>query len=295
MQKIDVARFSTIVALVTVFVTHLLYADTATVNGITWTYTVSNGEASLSSVPTSTKGDLAIPPTLNGYPVTRIKSYAFRNCSGLTSVTIPDGVTSIGAYAFDFCYRLSEVHITDVAKWCGISFDGSSANPLYYAAKLYFNGSLVVDLNIPDGVTSIGAYAFYNCSGLTSVTIPNGVTSIGDNAFRYCGGLTNMTIPNTVTNIGSGAFQSCCSLTDITIPDSVTRIQIKAFDECSSLENVYITDIASWCRISLDVTSADTYSSNPLNYADNLYLNGLPLTDLIIPSNVTNIRDRACS
>ena len=131
--------------------------------------------------------------------VTSIGSRAFYNCTGLTSVTIGNGVTSIGDYAFNNCGGLDAVYITDLSAWCGIWFHGNSAtaNPLCYAHNLYLNGELVTDLVIPDGVTSIGDYAFYNCAGLTSVTIPDSVTSIGEYAFRGCSGLTSVTFENT--------------------------------------------------------------------------------------------------
>ncbi len=124
--------------------------------------------------------------------VTSIGEYAFSDCSGLTSITIGSGVTSIGYNTFYGCSSLKDVHITDVSKWCGIGFDGSSSNPLYYADNLYVNDVLTTDLIIPNGVTSIGNYAFYGCSGLTSVTIPNSVTSIGNYAFGECNNLADV-------------------------------------------------------------------------------------------------------
>ena len=155
------------------------FAATETVDGITWTYTVSNGKASIgsfssssSAVPKTTTGAITIPSKLGGYSVTGIMDFAFYNCSGLTSVTIPDGVTSIGSSAFYGCSGLTSV-------------------------------------TIPNSVTSIGFYAFYGCSGLTSVTIPNSVTSIGSSAFSGCRGLTSVTIPNSVTNLGANAFDGC--------------------------------------------------------------------------------------
>ena len=95
---------------------------------------------------------------------------------------------------------------------------------------------------LPDGVTSIGGYAFYDCKSLTSITIPDSVTKIGDCAFRYCTSLTSITIPNSVTSIGKYAFDDCKSLTSITIPDSVTKIGDRAFMDCTSLISITIPD-----------------------------------------------------
>ncbi|MBO5705645.1 MAG: leucine-rich repeat domain-containing protein, partial [Bacteroidaceae bacterium] len=168
-----------------------------------------------------------------------IGSSAFFGCSGLTSVTIPNSVTSIGAFAFSYCDGLTSVHISDIAAWGNIDFYNASSNPLYYAHHLYLNGEEVKDLVIPNSVTSIGDYAFYNCSVLTSVTIPNSVTSIGGGAFYNCFGLTSVTIPNSVTSIGQSAFSGCSGLTSVTIGSGVESIGTKAFANCPDLLDVY--------------------------------------------------------
>ena len=174
-----------------------------------------------------------------GNGVTKIGDRAFYDCTSLTSVTISDSVTSIGSYAFSDCTSLKSVYTTDIAAWCNISFGNYASNPLYYAGNLYLNNELVTDLIIPDSATKIGSYAFYGYDLLTSVTIPDSVTSIGDYAFYNCTSLTSITIPDSVTSIGEEAFRYCTSLTSVTIPDSVTSIGDYAFRDCDSLKEVY--------------------------------------------------------
>ena len=169
--------------------------------------------------------------------VISISTFAFYECKGLTSIIIGSSVKEIGESVFFECNGLTSVHISDIESWCKISFGDT---PLKYAHHLFLNGEEIKNLVIPDGVTSIGQYAFYDCSGLTSVTIPNSVTSIGGSVFSGCSGLTSITIPNSVTTIGNGAFGYCSSLTSVTIPNSVISIDQDAFYGCSGLTSVTI-------------------------------------------------------
>ncbi|MBO7183987.1 MAG: leucine-rich repeat protein [Bacteroidales bacterium] len=158
----------------------------------------------------------------------------------------------------------------------------------YYCAGQYQYGRAVAlgltDLVIADGITSISDSAFKDLKGFKNITIPSSVTSIGVFAFSGCSSLTSFTIPGSVTSIGNSAFSGCTSLTSITIPDSVTSIGARAFYECGNLTSVHITDMAKWCKISF----YDSYS-NPLYYANHLYLNGNLITELLIPNSVTSI------
>ena len=150
-----------------------------------------------------------------GNEVENIPDYLCFEMNKLTSIEIPNSVTSIGTQAFSNCTGLTNVHISDFAAWCRIAFSSLSSNPLYYAGHLYMNSTEINDIVIPDIITNIGGYAFSGYTGLTSITIPNSVTSIGELAFYGCSGLTSVTIPNSVKSIGGAAFQNCSGLKSI--------------------------------------------------------------------------------
>ncbi len=185
--------------------------------------------------------------------------YSYRE--SITSVTIDDGVTTIGEYAFYNCTGMTSVDIPN-----SVISIGKGA---FYGCKS------LTGVTIPDSVTSIGSYAFRGCTGMTGITadaensayssldgvlfnkdqtelvcypggktgeyvIPDSVTAIGDYAFVSCSGLTSVTIPDSVTSIGECAFSNCSSLTSVTIPDSVTSIGDYAFHYCKGLTSVTI-------------------------------------------------------
>ena len=118
--------------------------------------------------------------------VTTIEAETFQNCSNITSVTISANVAKIKKSAFLGCTKLTSVNISNLSAWLKIDFQSDYSNPLYYAKKLYLNGSLVTDLIVPDSFKQINAYSFRNCTSLKSILIPNSITDIETSAFEGC-------------------------------------------------------------------------------------------------------------
>ena len=199
------------------------------------------------------------------YSVTSIGESAFYQCTGLTSVTIPNSVTSIGESAF----RKDTLRVDytgNLTDWCDIEFKKSWTKNF----RLYINQVEVTDLVIPEGVQNIRNYAFQFCVSLKSVTISNSVTRIGYQAFSDCSGLTSVTISASVMSIGDYAFSNCTGLTSVTIPNSVTRIGSSAFSGCSGLTSVILPD---------SLTSIGSGA----------FYNCTGLTSVTIPNSETNI------
>ena len=183
--------------------------------------------------------------------VTSVGEQAFYDCRSLASVVIGDSVTSIGDDAFCLCSSLTSVVIGD-----SVTSIGSSA----------FSGcSSLTSVVIPDSVTSIGSSAFYYCSSLTSIVIPDSVTSISNYAFYYCYSLTSVVIPDSITSIGESAFNGCRSLANVVIGDSVTSIGYRAFYGCRSLASVVIGDSVA------SIGDDAFYNCNPALYTEYEY------------------------
>ena len=189
--------------------------------------------------------------------VTSIEDRVFKDCHSLKSLVIPDGVTSIGEDAFASCESLkslvipaSVVNIKGDPFYCWTGklrclspYFIYEDNVLFDRDKstiISFRDIKATSYTIPDSVTSIGERAFCYCESLTSLVIPDSVASIGDGAFEGCESLKNLVIPDNITSIGKGVFQGCSSLTDIVIPNRVTSIGEGAFFACNSLTSIVI-------------------------------------------------------
>ena len=235
------------------------YSATDSFISIPFTYTSTAGSVTITGY---NGGDVAvtIPATIGGQPVTKIGDGAFAlTNSRMTSITLPDSVTSIGYSAFWQCEALTSI-------------------------------------NIPSGVTSIGAMAFADCPSLTSITIPSGVASIEYNTFSGCQSLTNVTIPSSVTSIEEGAFAGCTGLQSITIPSSVTSIGNQAFAGCSGLTSITIpngTSIGDSVFSSCTGLTSITIPSGVTGIGALMFCGCTGLTSITIPSSVTSIGDTA--
>ena len=163
----------------------------------------------------------------------------------VTSITIPEGVTSIGNGAFGYCYELTEVNIPDSVTSIGeYAFGYCSSletlqipNSVESFGPYAFESSAITSITIPRNMTTIGENAF-SYSGLSSITIPDWVTTIERYAFAYSQ-LTSVKIPSSVTSIGASAFNGC-RITSIELPNSITTLPADLFENCSNLESIYI-------------------------------------------------------
>ena len=195
---------------------------------------LNDGTIEITKFVSSTSTAIELPSTIDGKRVTSIGEHAFDAdkvydidaCRNLTSIVIPDSVTSIGSYAFFRCIGLVNIIIPD-----GLTSIRESA---------FESCTSLASITIPDSVTSIGGYAFSSCASLTDVTIPDSMTSIEEGTFSRCASLTSVTIPDSVVNIERYAFESCTSLTTITIPDSVTSLGYGLFNRCTSLTEIIV-------------------------------------------------------
>ena len=211
--------------------------------------------------------------------VTSIGNDAFGDCENLTDITIPDSVTSIGEGAFRNCKSLTSITIP-----CSVTSIGDYT---FYGCKS------LTSITIPCSVTSIGYKAFCFCENLTNITIPDSVTSIGDDAFYYCASLTSITIPNGVTSIGDYTFYGCTSLTSITIPNSVTSIENFTFYGCTSLTSITIpnsvTSIGNYTFYGCTSLTSITIPDSVISIGWCAFYDCASLTSITIPNSITSI------
>lgn len=210
-------------------------------------------------------GDVVIPSTASDgtteYTVVGIGDYAFYECAGLTSVSIPETLTSVGVGAFQGCTGLTKAEFASLEALCAMEFTYVNSNPLSLAHHLYIGGAEVTSLDIPESVDMIGDYIFYGCNQVTSITLPSSLMMIGEYAFAGCSKVTSVALPASLAYVGMAAFQDCSGL---------TRAEFESMESLCSIEFAYLY-------------------SNPLNLAHHLYIGGQEITAAVIPAGISRI------
>lgn len=207
--------------------------------------------------------------------ITSIGQLAFKGCTALSSISIPDNVNTIGINAFENCTALTTVHLPESLKTIP-----------YYG----FSGcSLLANINIPSTITSVDYAAFYNCAKLTTVALPSTVQTIAGYAFAGCSLLSDITLPSALTTIDQRAFLSCAALTNVTVPSTVTTIGTSAFYGCSALKSIIIPSGVT----SLDQTFGNCSALTSVTLSDNiqvlnanLFLNCTALKAINLPTKL---------
>jgi hypothetical protein len=269
-------------------------------------YTANNGAITITGY-TGSGGAVSIPSTIDGLPVTSIGEDAF-TFSSLTSVIIPNSVTSIGYGAFSASAGLTSVLIPESVTSIGeraFSACGSlnalivdADNPVYSSVDgVLFNKAQTTLIQcpqskagsyiIPNSVTSIGYEAFSTCNGLNSVIIPNSLTSIGGWAFYACTRLTSVIIPNSVISLGESALFSCTSLTNVVLGSSVTSIGTRTFYSCTSLTNLTIpenvTNIADYAVCDCSSLTGVYFEGNSPSGGENVFSGSTKVVAYYLP------------
>lgn len=299
-------------------------------NGIEWTVTENYPGWAIKPTDVSTiSGDITIPATYNDKVVSAIDKNAFKSCTGLTSINIPDSVSLIDDKAFLGCSNLNTISIPESVNELGnnvfsnctsLSAVQLSSNLFSLPQYTFAYCSSLSTIEIPDSITYIGDFAFVDCKNLSyidlsnninkfgtdvfkrcetlkSIVIPNGVDTISPNLFYGCSSLSSVTIPDSVTNIANDAFTKCTNLASITLPNNVTYIGGYAFDGCSSLVSISIPDgvNAILNRTFMNCTNLTeiNFGKGITSIGESAFYGCTSLTSVNIPNCVTSIGDSA--
>jgi len=265
-----------------------------------YTYNVYESKVTICDVDTSISGDVIIPSTLGGYPVTDIYNGAFRGCSLIESVTIPESVVNIDGFVFQGCYKISTINIPDsVINIGGSAFEDTlwyknQPDGVIYAGKVAYRykGNCPKNIKIKEGIIGIGINAFENCAELESIVIPQGAKYINSNAFSGCTSLKEIFVPDSMVyvsdfaltdtawynNLSDGPVYLGCMFIDykgdcpktVEIKDGTTSITGRGFYDSMELEKVIIPDSVTYI-------------------GDSAFGNCINLTDITIPNGVTYI------
>jgi hypothetical protein len=262
------------------------------------------------------KGSTGLAAAIMPSSMKYIGASAFAGCSNMSSVSLPNGLKTIGSDAFSKTALLFLTIPEGVESIESSTFSGcASLTNVTFASSVKSIGANAFDncigltaINLPNGLTAIGNEAFAGCAALAEISIPENLACIGNNAFNntpwfdalddgliYAGKVAykykgtmprnaKIEIEEGTLGIAGGAFDGLANLVAITIPASLTNIGELAFNKCSNLKTLNISDLSAWCRIAFEASTAQ-----PLTLTHQLTLNGQKITNLVIPSDVTEI------
>lgn len=244
--------------------------------------TTVNGWEHITEMQAAAFSHCAALTSVTIYPHTTYGTYPFQG-TGVTEVTFEPGVTAIAQNLFSSCAKLTSIQIPDtVTSIGGGAFASTGLTDIQIPASVTtigayaFNGTDLVSVTLPDGLKSVSANLFYECRSLESVYIPASVEVIGGNAFTYCEKLTQVNLSAGLRSLGAGAFSSCTALREVSIPDSVTEIGNSCFGFCASLTSV---------KLPAGLTRLEDYTFRSCE----------SLTKIDLPDTLTYIGDMAFS
>ena len=243
-------------------------------------YTVTNNTITSVNYPLS--GSVVIPSMIDGVTIEFIAPNIFENNTNISSVVIPNSVTSLSANIFSGCSSLVELEMPNSVTSIGESaFEGCTS---------------LESITLSSSLTSIGSNVFKGCSSLVELDMPNSITSIGESAFEGCTDLENIALPSSLTSIGSNAFKGCSSLVELDIPNSVTSIGESAFEGCTDLESIALpsslTSIGSKAFYNGNIGSIELPESL-VSIGDYAFYDCNKLTNIVIPNSVETIGNNA--
>ena len=257
-------------------------------------YFAENGSGfEVTGLKDSALTEIVIPSSFNGKPVTGIAENAFKDLNGITSVTIPATIETVGKNAFARCEGLEKVNVSDMGAWCEVSFATPASNPLYFAQNLYLDNALVTELKVPDAATKIGDFAFYGYENLVSVDTGNGVKAIGERAFFGCPALESVTVGGGVESIGEQAFSTCEKLQKLSFGENLKEVGGYAFSECVSLNEVSLPSgmeaIGESAFLGCLQLAKFTVNDGLKTIGDAAFAGCTALENFIMPDSVTSI------
>lgn len=228
--------------------------------------------------------------------ITRIGEYVFQANRQITEISIPASVESIGKYAFSECTSLRGT-ITLPAKISRIedhTFDSTALEGIVipegttFIGEYAFAGAAIREIVFPDSIETIGEGAFSECRSLGKVALPAKLTHVSGYAFAGCASLSSVVFNNRLEGIYASAFSNCSALTSVSLPASIQFIE-DAFSGCDNLKEIHIPDIEWWLSLSF------RESGSPFRQADEMYIGGEPVKEIVVPDSITAINDGAFS